>query len=55
MIDSLESVFDNKSDKCKRDFGAAVKGLHTKIGELTMVNSFLESVVKKSTTVNIKQ
>ncbi len=47
VIDSLDSVFDSKSDKRKRDVDAEVKDLHAKIGELTMVNSFLESVLKK--------
>ncbi len=41
VIDSLDSVFDSKSDKRKRDVDAEVKDLHAKIGELTMVNSFL--------------
>jgi transposase len=47
VIDSLDSVFDSKPDKRKRDVDAEVKDLHAKIGELTMVNSFLESGLKK--------
>ena len=47
VIDTRDSVFDSKSDKRKRDVDAEVKDLHAKRGELTMVNSFLESVLKK--------
>jgi len=42
-IDGLDETFDNKKTSRVRDVDAEVKELHAKIGELTMVNSFLES------------
>jgi transposase len=46
-IDGLDETFDNKKASRVRDVDAEVKELHAKIGELTMVNSFLESGLKK--------
>ena len=46
-IDGLEGVFDGKSDKRKRDVDGEIKELHAKIGELTVVNDFLERGLKK--------
>jgi transposase-like protein len=46
-IDGLDETFDNKKASRSRDVDAEVKELHAKIGELTMVNSFLESGLRK--------
>jgi hypothetical protein len=46
-IDGLDETFDNKKTSRVRNVDAEVKELHAKIGELTMVNSFLESGLKK--------
>lgn len=46
-IDGLDETFDNKKVSRVRDVDAEVKELHAKIGELTMVNSFFESGLKK--------
>ena len=46
-IDGLDDVFDSKSDRRARDVDGEIKELHAKIGELTMVNNFLESGLKK--------
>jgi len=46
-IEGLDGIFDNKSDRRARDMDGEIKELHAKIGELTMVNSFLESGLKK--------
>ena len=46
-IDGLDETFDNKKANRARDVDSEVKDLHAKIGELTMVNSFLESGLKK--------
>ena len=46
-IDGLDETFDNKKANRARDVDAEVKDLYAKIGELTMVNSFLESGLKK--------
>ena len=47
VIDSLDSVFDSKADKRKRDVDGEIKDLHAKIGELTVVNDFLERGLKR--------
>jgi transposase len=46
-IAGLEDVFDKKSGKSKRDVDGEIKELHAKIGELTVVNDFLERGLKK--------
>ena len=46
-IEGLDGIFDSKSDRRARDMDGEIKELHAKIGELTMVNSFLESGLKK--------
>jgi len=46
-IEGLDGIFDSKSDRRARDMDGEVKELHAKIGELTMVNSFLESGLGK--------
>ncbi len=46
-IAGLDGIFDSKSDRRARDMDGEIKELHAKIGELTMVNSFLESGHKK--------
>ena len=46
-IDGLDETFDNKKANRTRDVDGEIKDLHAKIGELTMVNSFLESGLKK--------
>lgn len=43
----LDGIFDSKFDRRARDMDGEIKELHAKIGELTMVNSFLESGLKK--------
>lgn len=46
-IEGLDGVFDSKPDRRARDVDGEIKELHAKIGELTMVNNFLESGLKK--------
>ncbi len=46
-IEGLDGIFNSKSDHRARDMDGEIKELHAKIGELTMVNSFLESGLKK--------
>jgi len=46
-IGGLYETFDNKKSSRARDVDAEVNDLYAKIGELTMVNSFLESGLKK--------
>jgi transposase len=47
VMDGLDDIFDGKSDKRKRDVDGEIKELHAKIGELTIVNDFLERGLKK--------
>lgn len=46
-IDGLDGVFDNKKANRVRDIDGEIKELHAKIGELTIVNDFLERGLKK--------
>ena len=40
-VEGLGAVFSNRADSAVRDHEAAVRDLHAKIGELTVVNDFL--------------
>ena len=46
-IDGLDGIFDSKADRRARDVDGEIKELHAKIGELTVVNDFLERGFKK--------
>jgi transposase len=46
-IEGLDGVFDSKRANRTRDVDGEIKELHAKIGELTMVNSFLEDGLRK--------
>lgn len=46
-IDGLDGIFDTKADRRARDVDGEIKELHAKIGELTVVNDFLERGFKK--------
>ena len=46
-VDSLEGVFTGKSEGAQRDIESEIKDLHAKIGELTVLNDFLERGFKK--------
>lgn len=46
-IDGLDGVFDNKKSSRARDVDGEIKELHAKIGELTVVNDFLERGFKR--------
>jgi len=46
-IDGLDGVFDNKKASRSRDVDGEIKELHAKIGELTVVNDFLERGFKR--------
>ena len=46
-VDGLNEVFSNGADRVGRDHEAAVRELHAKIGELTVVNDFLARGLKR--------
>ncbi len=46
-IDGLDDIFNTKADRNNRDIDGEIKELHAKIGELTIVNDFLERGFKK--------
>jgi len=45
-IAGLEDIFDSKSAGRQRDIDGEIKVLHAKIGELTVINDFLEKGFK---------
>jgi transposase len=47
VIDGLDGIFDGKKDSAKRDVDGEIKDLHAKIGELIIINDFLERGFKK--------
>jgi transposase len=46
-IAGLDETFDNKKPSRARDVDGEIKELHAKIGELTIVNDFLERGLKR--------
>ncbi len=46
-MEGLDDIFAGKSDKRKRGVDGEIRELHAKIGELTVVNDFLERGLKK--------
>jgi len=45
-IAGLEDIFDSKNTGRQRDIDGEIKVLHAKIGELTVINDFLEKGLK---------
>jgi len=45
-LEGMEDIFDNQSAGRQRDIDGEIKVLHAKIGELTIVNDFLEKGLK---------
>ena len=46
-VDGLSGGFSNGADGAHRDHDSEVRDLHTKIGELTVVNDFLARGLKR--------
>jgi len=46
-VDGLDGVFTGKSERAARNVESEIKELHAKIGELTVLNDFLERGFKK--------
>lgn len=46
-VDGLDGVFTGKPERAARDIEGEIKELHAKIGELTVLNDFLERGFKK--------
>jgi len=42
----MEDIFDSKSAGRRRDIDGEIKELHAKIGELIVINDFLEKGLK---------
>jgi len=45
-IEGMEDIFDSKITGRQRDIDGEIKVLHAKIGELTVINDFLEKGLK---------
>ena len=45
-LEGMEDIFDSKSAGRQRDIDGEIKELHAKIGELTVINDFLEKGLK---------
>jgi len=46
-VEGLEDIFDSKNVGRQRDIDGEIKELHAKIGELTVINDFLEKGLKE--------
>jgi len=45
-IAGMEDIFNNRGTARQRDIDGEIKVLHAKIGELTVINDFLEKGLK---------